>query len=127
MSENREYITCNEEHGDIYISEEVVAMIAGAAVLEVEGVAGLAGANLGEQILGKKTYARGVIIQREDERMVLNVSIMIHYGYAVPDLARKVQEAVISAVEATSGLGVKTVNVRVGGVVFNKQDKQIKP
>lgn len=127
MSENRDYITCNEEHGDIYISEDVVAMIAGAAVLEVEGVAGLAGANLGDQLLGKKSYARGVTIQREDDRLLLNVAILIRYGYAVPELARKIQEAVISAVEATSGLGVQAVNVRVGGVVFDKQERQTKP
>lgn len=127
MSENREYITCSEEHGDIYISEEVVSKIAGAAVLEVEGVAGLAGTNLGDQLLGKKSYTRGVAIQREEDRLVLNVSIMIRYGYAVPDLARKVQEAAASAVEATTALTVQAVNVRVGGVIFDKQDKQAKP
>ena len=123
MSEGREYISRNEEHGDIYISEEVLTKIAGAAALEVEGVAGLAGGNLGEQLLGKKNPSRGVTIQREEEALVLNVAILIRYGFAVPELARKVQEAVLSSVEATSGLRVSAVNIRVGGVMFDKSEK----
>lgn len=124
MSEGREYISRSEENGDIYISEEVLAMIAGAAALEIEGVTGLAGGNLGEQLLGKKSFARGVLIQREEDSLVLNISIMIQYGYAVPELARKVQEAVVSSVEATSGLSVRAVNIRVGGITFEKSGKQ---
>lgn len=124
MSESREYITRAEENGDIYISEDVLAMIAGAAALEIEGVAGLAGGNLGDQFLGKKSFARGVVIAREEDRLVLNVSIMIQYGYSVPELARKVQEAIASSVEATSGLSVQAVNIRVGGVTFEKPSKQ---
>lgn len=120
MSESREYITRSEESGDIYISEDVLSMIAGAAALEIEGVTGLVGGNLGEQLLGKKSLTRGVLIQRDEDRLVLNISIMIQYGYAVPELARKVQEAVASSVEATSGLTVCAVNIRVGGITFEK-------
>lgn len=123
MSEVRDYITCTEEKGDIYISEEVLAMIAGAAAVEVEGIAGLAAGNLGEQILGRKSLARGVQIKREEEKLIVNISIMIQYGYAVAELAKKVQEAVVSSVEATSGLDVLAVNVRVGGITFEKSPK----
>ena len=123
MSENREYISRAEERGDIYISEDVLAMIAGAAALEIEGVAGLASGNLGEQLLGKKGVSRGVVILREEDSLVLTLSIIIQYGYAVPELARKVQEAVASSVEATSGLSVQAVNIRVGGVTFEKASK----
>ena len=38
MSESREYYSRSEPYGDVYISEEVLEMIAGAAALEVEGV-----------------------------------------------------------------------------------------
>lgn len=124
MSESREYIARAEEKGDIYISEEVLAMIAGAAALEIDGVTGLPGSNLGQQLLGKKNFARGVVIAREEESLMVNISITIQYGVAVPELARKVQEAVISALEATSGLSVHAVNIRVGGVTFDKTLKQ---
>ena len=124
MSEGREYICRSEEHGDIYISEDVLTKIAGAAAMEVEGVSGLASGNLGEQLLGKKNLSRGVTVQREEDSLVMNVAILIKYGYPVPELARKVQEAVLSSVEATSGLKVSAVNIRVGGVVFDKPEKQ---
>lgn len=123
MSEDREYISRTEEKGDIYISEDVLAMIAGAAALEIEGVSGLQGNNLGEQLLGKKSFTRGVVIVREEDSLVVNISITIQYGYAVPDLARKVQEAVTTSLEATSGLAVLSVNIRVGGVTFEKAAK----
>lgn len=123
MSEARDYIARAEEKGDIYISEDVLAMIAGAAAMEIEGVTGLPGSNLGEQLLGKKSFNRGVVIAREEDSLVVNMSITIQYGCAVPDLARKVQESVISNLEATSGLTVRAVNIRVGGVTFEKPAK----
>lgn len=123
MSENREYITRAEEQGDIYISEDVLAMIAGAAALEIDGVTGLPGSNLGEQLLGKRNYTRGIVITRDEDSLVVNMSITIQYGSAIPELARKVQEAVISALEATGGLTVRAVNIRVGGVTFEKSAK----
>ena len=62
MAENKEYFSKEVENGSIQISEEVVASVAAMAVLEVEGVCGLA-SNLGYDIaemLGKKTLAKGV-------------------------------------------------------------------
>ncbi len=61
MAENKEYFSKEVENGSIQISEEVVASVAAMAVLEVEGVCGLA-SNLGYDIaemLGKKTLAKG--------------------------------------------------------------------
>lgn len=120
MSELKEYISRSEELGDVYISEEVLAMIAGAAALEIEGVTGLAGSNLGEQLLGKKSMARGVTVMRDGDALIINVSILIKYGFPIPEVAGKVQEAVAGSLEATSGLNVTAVNVRVGGVTFEK-------
>ena len=54
MSESREYFTRSEQFGDVHISEEVLEMLAGAAALEVEGVTGLAGGKVSEQIWGRK-------------------------------------------------------------------------
>ena len=42
MSENKDYVSRSDELGNIHISEEVLAGIAAAATLEVEGVSGLA-------------------------------------------------------------------------------------
>lgn len=122
MSESREYYSRSEEHGDIYIAEDVLEMIAGAAALEVEGVTGLAGGTMSEQILGRKKLSKGISILWEADNITINVSIQIRYGGTIPEVAKQVQEAVISSVEATSGLKVAAVNVRVGGVTFEKAE-----
>lgn len=126
MGEGREYVSRSDELGNIHISEEVLAVIAAAAVLEVEGIGGLA-ANLGTdlaELLGKKNLSRGIHIQVEDENVTVDLSILVKYGYTIPDMARAVQEAVAGSIEATSGLTVAAVNVNVGGVVFEKEPKK---
>ena len=117
MGEGREYVSRSDELGNIHISEEVLAVIAAAAALEVEGVGGLA-ANLGTdlaELLGKKNLSRGIRLQ---------VAILVKYGYTIPDVGHAVQEAVAGSIEATSGLTVAAVNVSVGGVVFEKEPKK---
>ena len=125
MAESREYVSRSDELGNIHISEEVLAVIA-AAALEVEGVGGLA-ANLGSdlaELLGKKNLSRGIRLHVEEESVTIDVAILVKYGYTIPDVARAVQEGIAGSVEATSGLSVAAVNVSVGGVVFDKEPKK---
>ena len=120
MSESREYYSRSEPYGDVYISEEVLEMIAGAAALEVEGVSSLA-ANLGSDIaelLGKKTLAKGVHIQMTDETVTAELSILVAYGHTIPEVGKAVQDAVKNAVESMTGLEIAAVNVNVGGITF---------
>ena len=117
MSENKDYVSRSDELGNIHISEEVLAGIAAAATLEVEGVSGLA-ANLGSDIaelLGKKTLAKGVHIQMTDETVTAELSILVAYGHTIP---KAVQDAVKTAVESMTGLEIAAVNVNVGGITF---------
>lgn len=96
MSENKEYVSRSDELGNIHISEEVLAGIAAAAALEVEGVSGLA-ANLGSDIaelLGKKTLAKGVHVQMEDEKVTVDLSILMSYGNTIPEVGKAVQDGV---------------------------------
>ena len=123
MSESREYYTRSEQFGDVHISEEVLEMLAGAAALEVEGVTGLAGGKVSEQIWGRKKLSKGITILWESDQITIDISIQIRYGSIIPEVAKKVQEAVVSSVEATSGLKVSEVNVRVGGVTFPKAEE----
>ena len=119
MAESREYISRPDELGNINISEEVLSVIAAAAATEVEGVGGLA-ANLGSDIAellgGKKNLSKGIRITVEEESIRVDLSILIKYGYTILDVAKKVQSAVFTAVENTSGLTVESVHVPVAGV-----------
>ncbi|MBO5727975.1 MAG: Asp23/Gls24 family envelope stress response protein, partial [Oscillospiraceae bacterium] len=92
MAETKEYVTRTDELGNIHISEEVLAVIAGAAALEVEGVSALAsGSRDISELLGKKNLTRGIHVQVEGECVQVELAIMVKYGYTVLEVARAVQ------------------------------------
>ncbi len=120
MSDSKEYVSRSDELGNIHISEEVLAAIAAAAALEVEGVSSLA-ANLGSDIaelLGKKNLAKGVRVKMEDELVEVDLSVLMAYGATIPEMAKTVQEGVKAAIESMTGLEVASVNVSVAGIAF---------
>ncbi len=128
MSENKEYVSRPDEMGSIHISQDVLAVIAAAAATEVDGVGGLTanlGTDLAEQLLGKKNMTKGVHIQVGEDSVTMELAILIKYGYTIPEVAKAVQDSVMSAVEATSGLKVEAVNVHVAGISFGKENRNI--
>ena len=126
MNENKDYITSKEDAGSINISEEVIAAIAATAMLEVEGVAAMAG-NIGSVIagmLGKKSISKGIKIVNTEEGMKINASILVKFGCVVTDVAKKAQETAVSAIEDMTGLKVNSVNINVVGVIFDRDTKK---
>ena len=121
MSDSRDYISRLDELGNIHISEEVLSTIAAAAALEVEGVGSLA-ANPGRDIserLGKKNLARSVRIRvDEEDKVEVELSILMAYGHTIPETGRAVQDGVKNAIESMTGLEVASVHVNVAGIVF---------
>lgn len=123
MGENREYVTRSDEKGSINISEDVISIIAAAAIQEVPGVDG-APNTFGNDIagfLGKKSTSRVVKIRIDEETIVVDAYIMVHYGFVISDVAKDVQNTVINSVEAMTGLTVPEVNVHVCGITFDKE------
>ncbi len=123
MGENKDYITYSEDKGSVNISEEVVAVIAGGAALEVEGVAGLystPGRDLAE-LLGKKNLSKGVKIQMEDKMIGAEIYVMVALGVAVNEIGAHVQDAVATAIESTTGMKVSSVNVHICGVAMKSK------
>jgi uncharacterized alkaline shock family protein YloU len=123
MGDNKEYITYPDERGSINISEEVVAVVAGSAVMEVEGVAGLFSAHGMDiaELLGKKSLAKGVKIRMEDKQITADIYIMASMGAAVNEVGIAVQKAVATAIESTTGLTVSAVNVHICGISLKKE------
>lgn len=122
MGEGKEYISRPDEMGNIHISEEVLAVIAAAATMEVEGVSSLAGGLSGEltELVAGKKLNRGIDIKVNEESIAIRVAVLVKYGYVIPEVGRAIQDAVVSAVENTTGLNVEYVNVHVAGVAFSK-------
>ena len=122
MAEGREYISHPDELGEISISEDVLATIAAAAALDTEGVSAL-GAGIGNDLsnpAARKNLTKAVHLDVNEDQVVVDLVLLVTYGYAVTDVAKTVQDAVVAAVENTSGLHVASVNVAVTGVSFQK-------
>lgn len=119
---NKTFEIKSDATGVIGVSEEVVAIIAGIAATEVEGVSSMAG-NITNEIvskLGMKNLSKGIFVEVLDEEIKVDVALNIAYGYAIPDVSEKVQEKVKSSVENMTGLSVAVVNVRIASVDMNE-------
>ena len=122
MSEHKDYISRADELGNIHIAEEVLAAVAAAAAMEVKGVSALAAGTDFAELLGKKNQAKGVHIQVEEEKVSVELSVMMAYGNTIPEVGKAVQDGVKSAVESMTGLDVSEVHVTVTGIAFEKKD-----
>ena len=103
----------------IKIENDVIAVIAGVAVSEVSGVYGMQGGFAGgisEVLKGKKNLAKGIKVESENDRVNIDVNIIVEYGARIPDVAFEIQNKVKTAVETMTGLKVDGVNVHVQGV-----------
>ena len=120
MPEN--YITCQDEHGTINISEDVVLSMVRSVISEVDGVAGLAssaGTELAE-LLGIKSAAKGIKVQIVDGLVNVDTIIQVRYGCNAVAVAEAVQNVVANTVQSMTGMGKPVVNVHISGVAFEK-------
>ena len=111
-------IQADESLGEVKIADEVVAMIAGLAAMEVEGVASMAGNATRELIskLGMKSLSKGVKVDVLEGIVTVSLALNLKYGYQIKDITSQVQEKVKAAIENMTGLEVADVNIRVAGV-----------
>ena len=94
--------------GKVQIADEVVAIIAGLAATEVEGVASMAG-NITNELVGKlgmKSLSKGVKVDVLENVVCVNLNLNLEYGYSIPETCKKVQEKVKTAIENMTGLEV---------------------
>lgn len=117
------YTLENGNMGQVQIADEVVAIIAGLAATEVEGVASMAGNITNELVskLGKKSLSKGIRVKVEDGIVNVNVALNIVYGYSVPKTCKKVQEKVKAAIENMTGLEVEKVDIQIANVSISKE------
>lgn len=117
------YTLENGNMGQVQIADEVVAIIAGLAATEVEGVASMAGNITNELVskLGKKSLSKGIRVKVEDGIVNVNVALNIAYGYSVPKTCKKVQEKVKAAIENMTGLEVGKVDIQIANVSISKE------
>ena len=97
MTEKGQDLTGRENVvGTIKIADEVVAIIAGLAATEIEGVAGMSGGFAGgiAEMLGRKNLSKGVKVEVGERQAAVDLYVIVEYGVPIPDVAYMVQENV---------------------------------
>ena len=114
----------NVNIGEVKVADEVVAIIAGLAATEVEGVDSLGG-NITNEIvskLGMKNLSKGVKVAVAPGSVTVDLALNLEFGYSIPVVSAKVQDKVKSAIETMTGLNVSEVNIRIASVSMEKSN-----
>ena len=114
-----------EQGNTITYANEVVAIIAGVAAGEVEGIAGMCSVS-GIDILGRnKNITKGVKVEIGTEEASVDLYIVVEYGTPIQKAAQDAQENVRKAIETMTGLHVVRVDVHVQGVSFENENNAL--
>lgn len=103
----------------VEVTEEVISIIAGIAATEVDGIKELAGgieaAMVPKSGASKLQKAIRIAVNAEGD-LVIRVSVVLDYGYEIPEVCEQAQERVKNAVENMTGLNVADVDIRIASV-----------
>src|SRR3954466_14906980 len=113
-------IELKTKFGQIDISNEVIATIAGGAAIDCYGIVGMASKSQIKdgltEILRRENFTRGVLVRQENEEVHIDMYIIVSYGTKISEVAHNVQSKVKYTLDKTVGLTVDSVNIYVQGV-----------
>ncbi|MGM9924174.1 MAG: Asp23/Gls24 family envelope stress response protein [Bacillus sp. (in: firmicutes)] len=113
-------IELKTNYGQIDISIDVIATIAGGAAVDCYGIVGMASKKQLKdgiaEILRKENFTKGVIVRQEEDAVHIDMYIVVGYGTKISEIAHNVQSKVKYTLNKTVGLSVDSVNIYVQGV-----------
>ena len=106
------------ELGAIRVHNSVIAAIARLAALKVPGVVEMSGsfAEGLASMVGKASFDRGIKVDMDDQKVNLDLHIVIAFGVRIPQVAWRIQNDVRKAIEDMTGKKIGLINVIVQGV-----------
>lgn len=117
-------INKSTQFGNINISIDAIASLAGGVVTECYGVVGMASQKLVKdgiaELLKKDNYSRGVVVRQKEEVLELDLYIIVSYGVKISEVVNEVQKKVKYMLEKSLELDFNTINVYVQGVKVMK-------
>ena len=102
--------------GLVSVNEEVILKVAGYAALECYGIVGMASKRTTDgivQMLGIENLGRGVKVQITNDRVDVDLYIIVEYGISISAVAATLIDTVKYKVEHLTGVKVNKVNVSV--------------
>ncbi|WP_405102285.1 Asp23/Gls24 family envelope stress response protein [Oceanobacillus sp. FSL H7-0719] len=113
-------IELNTKDGQVTITNDVIATIAGGTAVECYGIVGMASKSQIRdgiaEILKKENYSRGIVVRQEDEKLHIDLYIIVSYGTKISEVANNVQSQVKYTLQQSLGLSIDSVNIYIQGV-----------
>lgn len=113
-------IELTTKDGQVTITNDVIATIAGGTAVECYGIVGMASKSQIRdgiaEILRKENYARGIVVRQEDDKLHIDMYIIVSYGTKISEVAHNVQSQVKYTLQQSIGLSVDSVNIYIQGV-----------
>lgn len=117
-------ISRSTQYGNINISIDAIASLAGGVVSECYGVVGMASQKFVKdgiaELLGKENYAKGVVVRQKEDSLELDLYIIVSHGIKISEVVHEVQERVKYILEKSLELDFDKVNVYVQDVKVMK-------
>lgn len=114
----------NTNLGQIKISDDAIASLAGSQVNECYGVVGMTSKNLLKDgyhsLLKKENYSKGVIVTSDDTGIIIDVYVVLYFGVKISEVISGIQQRVKYTLENTLNCNINAVNVHVEGVIVNE-------
>ncbi|MBN2557642.1 MAG: Asp23/Gls24 family envelope stress response protein [Clostridia bacterium] len=118
MAGNEVTVENGEHLGTLRVTDEVIAIIAGLAAVEVDGVYSMSGGLSGgiAEVLGIKNLSKGIKVETRAGKIYINIYIIAEFGARIPEVAWNIQEKVKKTVERMTGMKVAEANIHVQSV-----------
>ena len=109
--------------GRIEVTPAAIATLAGRAIEQSYGVVGLASRHSRPglaELLRREEQHKGVQVTFADDRVVIDLYVILEYGTRISEVAYQLMSAVKFAVESALEMPVVEVNVNVQGIRVSK-------
>lgn len=109
----------SNKFGEIHISDDVLANIAGLATIECYGLVGMSSKNAKAglvELLRRDNLSKGVKISTEGEDIIVDLFVIVKFGTKISTVADNIISKVKYTLENITGLKVKRVNLNIQGV-----------
>jgi len=108
--------------GDTFISDEVLAQIAGQAAREIDGVSAMGKSSLSRSISKVvkrgESRATGVDAAHGKKEAQVDLAFNVLYGYSIPQIVIEVRKNVAQRLLDSCGLVTRRVQIEIIGIEF---------
>lgn len=114
----------DDSEDSLTYSNGVIEKIVAMATREVPHVLGMKGnlMHFVQEQFGAENLTKGVTVEvTDDNRVVVNISVIIEYGCFAPAIFEDVKERVTERLGAMTGLEVAGINLRIEDVVTREE------